>query len=112
MSTQKFVNGLNKMTFIKKEDNTFYTSEGFEVSYELVLLDGLIHKNYPIQFQFHIRKDGVFITRWGCEDNESNAIASAWVLTTKWKIKDAEYKREDSAKAKALAEFNRLTDES
>ncbi len=112
MSTQKFVNGLNKMTFIKKEDNTFYTSEGFEVSYELVLLDGLIHKNYPIQFQFHIRKDGVFITRWGCEDNESNAIASAWVIRTSAKMRDLEYDLEDSAKDKALAEFKRLTDES
>lgn len=111
MSTQKFVNGLNKMTFIKKEDNTFYTSEGFEVSYELVLLDGLIHKNYPIQFQFHIRKGGVFITRWGCEDNESNAIASAWVLRTESMIRQAEYVEIDSNRDKALAEFKRLTDE-
>ena len=111
MSTQKFVNGLNKMTFIKKEDNTFYTLEGFEVSYELVLLDGFIHKNYPIQFQFHIRKDGVFITRWGCEDNESNAIASAWVLRTESMIRQTEYVEIDSTRDKALAEFKRLTDE-
>jgi hypothetical protein len=86
MKTQKFIDELNKMTFIKKEGNTFYTSEGFEVSYELVILDGLIRKNYPIQFQFYVRKDGVLITHLGCEDNKANAIASTWVLSTKWKI--------------------------
>lgn len=112
MSTQKFVDGLNKMTFIKREGNTFYTSEGFEVSYELVLLDSLIHKNYPIQFQFYIRKEGVFVTRWGCEDNESNAIASAWVIRTSSKIRNVEYELEGRAKAIALAEFKRLTEES
>ena len=109
MSTQDFIDGLNKMKFVRKDDNTFYTADGFEVRYELELLDGLIHRNYPIQFQFYVYKDGLYITRWGCEDNEENAIASAWVLKNKYKIVEDEYNAKDNAKADALDEFKKLT---
>lgn len=110
MSTQNFINGLNKMNFIKYDHKTFYTDEGFEVSYELELLDGLIHKNYPIQFQFYIKKDGAYVTRWGCEDNESNAIASSWVLKMMSNLTEIEYRLSKDVKSRALAEFKKLTE--
>jgi hypothetical protein len=109
MSTQDFVDGLNKMKFVSYDDKSFHTADGFEVRYELELLDGLIHRNYPIQFQFYIYKDGLYITRWGCEDNEANAIASAWVLKNKYKIIEIEYNAKDDAKSDALDELNKLT---
>lgn len=108
MNTQNFIDGLNKLNFVKYENKTFYTAEGFEISYELTLMDGYIRDNYPIQFTFYVRKEGVYVTRWGCESNESNVLAVTWVETTRYKIKDAEYKREDDAKEQALAEFNQL----
>jgi hypothetical protein len=109
MSTQDFIDGLNNMKFVSYEDKSFHTADGFEVRYELELLDGLIHKNYPIQFQFYVYKDGLYITRWGCEDNEANAIASAWVLKNKYKIIEIEYNAKDDAKSDALDELNKLT---
>jgi hypothetical protein len=109
MNTRNFIDGLNKLNFVKYENKTFYTAEGFEVSYELSLMDGYIRTNYPIQFTFYVRKEGLYVMRWGCESNECNAIAGTWVESTKWGIKDRAYKLEDEAKDKALAEFNKLT---
>ena len=107
-ATKNFIDGLNKLNFVKYENKTFYTDEGFEISYELSLMDGFIGINLPIQFTFYVRKEGLYVMRWGCESNESNGLAVSWVETTKYKIKDAEYKREDDAKEQALAEFNQL----
>ena len=109
MSTQDFIDGLNKMKFVSYEDKSFHTADGFEVRYELELLDGLVHNNYPIQFQFYVYKDGLYITRWGCEDNEAYAIASAWVLKNKYKIIEDDYNVKNHAKADALHEFKKLT---
>lgn len=108
MNTQEFINGLDKLTFVKYENKTFYTAEGFEISYELTLMDGYMRDNYPIQFTFYVRKEGLYIMRWGCESNECNAIAGFWVLITKRNIKDRDYQREVEAKNKALVEFSEL----
>jgi hypothetical protein len=106
--TQTFVNGLNKLNFISYDEKTFLTLEGFEVSFELKIMD-TIQKEYPIQFLFYIKKDGLYISSWGCYSNECNSIASKWVLTTKNKLRDQEYDEQDKQKALAKSLFNQLT---
>lgn len=106
--TQTFVNGLNKLTFISQDENTFLTLEGFTVSYEFKIMDTM-NSEYPIQVLFHIRKDNVFVSSWGCYSNECNSIACKWILKTKSKIKDEIYYNEDVKKSDAKKLFNQLT---
>jgi len=63
-NTQDFIDGLNKLNFVKYDNKTLYTKEGFNVSYEIELNGGAL-SNYPIQFVFIIRKDEIHIQSWG-----------------------------------------------
>jgi hypothetical protein len=106
--TQNFVNGLNKLTYISRDGQTFLTLEGFEISYEFKIMETL-HGDYPLQILFYIKKDGLYISSWGCYSNECNKVACQWILKTKSKIQDEIYYTEDSKKAEAKKLFNQLT---
>jgi hypothetical protein len=79
METKKFLDQLDRLTFVSHENKTLQTNEGFEVSYNLELMGGVM-TNYPIQFIFRIRKGDVYIATWGCSSNEDNALATSWWL--------------------------------
>ena len=108
MNTQNFLDGLDKLTFVKYEDKTLHTAEGFEISYSLELMGGALSK-YPIQFIFRVRKDGMYVQSWGCSDNEDNIIANIWWQRKESAMHQLEYDREDTKKVELKREFESLT---
>ena len=108
METKDFLDALDKLTFVKYEDKTLHTAEGFEISYELELMGGALSK-YPIQFTFRVRKDGTHVQSWGCSDNEDNIIANIWWQKKESAMRQLEYDRQDKKKAKLRREFESLT---
>ena len=107
MNTQDFLNGLDKLTFVKYEDKTLYTKEGFEISYELELMGGALSK-YPIQFIFRVRKDSTHIMSWGCEDNDDNIIANIWWQKKESAMHQLKYDNESAKKLELKKEFEKL----
>lgn len=94
METQDFLNGLDKLTFVKCDDKTLYTEEGFEIKYELELMGGALSK-YPIQFIFRIYREGAYVQSWGCSSNEDNIIANIWWQKKECAMNDLEYSKKD-----------------
>jgi len=107
MNTQDFLNGLDKLTFVKYENKTFYTVEGFEISYEIELNGGAITK-YPLQFIFRVRKDNTHVMSWGCESNDDNIISNIWWQKKEAEINKEKYKLEDIKRVKLKNEFNKI----
>lgn len=108
MNTQDFLNGLDKLTFVKYENKTFYTVEGFEISYEIELNGGVITK-YPLQFIFRVRKDNMHVMSWGCESNDDNIISNIWWQKKEADITREKYKLEDIKRNDFRNEFNKIT---
>ena len=76
-NTQDFLNKLDKLTFIKYENKTLHTAQGFEISYSLQLME-VSMPNMPIQFLFRVKKDNAHVVTWGCDSNESVALSVKW----------------------------------
>jgi hypothetical protein len=98
---------LDKLNYVSAKGKTLQTEQGFEVSYELGLMSA-VHGNYPIQFTFRVFKNGIYVSSWGCSDNDDNNIATKWFLTTKYKAEQLEYSIEDAEKDTYKKLFNNL----
>ena len=107
-NTQDFLNKLDKLTFIKHENKTLHTAQGFEISHTIELI-GNPNTDYPIQFLFRIRKDDVHVARWGCSSNEDNKLAVHWWLQKYYAISDMEYEEKNIVETLAKIEFENLT---
>lgn len=108
METQDFLNGLDKLTFVKHEDKTFYTEEGFEIKYDLELMGGAISK-YPIQFIFRIYKEGAYVKSWGCASNDDNIIANVWWQKKECAMSDLHYSKREKKTVENKRLFESLT---
>lgn len=107
-NTKDFLNQLDKLTFVKHEDKTLHTAEGFQISYTIELM-GNVMTDYPIQFVFRVRKGDVYIMTWGCSSNEDNKLATHWWLKKCYTISDKEYEEKIVVETLAKIEFENLT---
>ena len=107
-NTQDFLNQLDKLTFVSEEGKTLHTAQGFQISYSLELMSGVM-TNYPIQFIFRVRKDDVYVMTWGCSSNEDNKLATHWWLKKAYAISDLEYQDKYVEETLAKIEFENLT---
>lgn len=107
-NTQDFLNKLDKLTFIKHEDKTMHTAEGFQISYSLELL-GVSMPNMPIQFQFRVRKEGRYVMTWGCDSNESVLLSVRWWQKKEFDIHISESDKESDKRKALRKEFETLT---
>lgn len=107
-TVQDFINQLNKLTYIKYEDKTLHTEEGFEIYYEIKLMGGRMSK-YPLQFIFRVRKENVHITSWGCGSNDDNILANCWWQSKESYIYDLEHTELSKKKAEFFNQFKQLT---
>lgn len=107
-ATQDFLDHLNKLTFVKYEDKTFYTAEGYEIRYELQLM-GLWMPDSPIQFQFRIIKDNIHIKTFGCVSNESVLSAVKWWENKEFNIHVSKSDKEAKKRHELIKEFENLT---
>jgi hypothetical protein len=108
MNTQNFLDALDKLTFVKYEDKTLHTAEGFEISYSLELI-GVTMPNMPIQFLLKVRKDNTHVETWGCDGNESVVLAVKWWQKKEWDIYLADNESEDEKRKELKKEFKQLT---
>jgi len=108
MNTQNFLDALDKLTFVKYENKTLQTTQGFQISYTLELMSGTMN-NYPIQFLFRVRKDDVHVMSWGCSSNEDNKLATHWWLRKCYAISDLEHENRIVKEALAKYDFETLT---
>jgi len=106
--TQDFLDQLDRLTFVSNEGKTLHTAQGFQISYSLELMSGVMG-NYPIQFVFRVRKDDVYIMTWGCSSNEDNKLATHWWLKKCYAISDQEYEEKIVKETLAKIEFENLT---
>jgi hypothetical protein len=107
-TTQDFLNQLDRLTFIKYDNKTLYTLEGFEISYSLELI-GVSMPSMPIQFLLKVRKDNVHVTTWGCDGNESVVLSVKWWQKKEWEVYLAESEFASEIKKSLKKEFENLT---
>lgn len=107
-NTQDFLDQLDRLTFVSEEGNTLQTTQGFQVSYTLELMSGVMG-NYPIQFIFRVRKGDVYIMTWGCSSNDDNELATHWWAMKCYAISDREYEEKIVKETLAKKEFENLT---
>jgi len=107
-TTQDFLKGLDKLTFIDHKDKVLYTKEGFEISYELILLESLID-SIPIQFQIRVRKDDTHVTTWGCGSNDDVILCVKWWQRKEWNVYQHNSSERDLKRLNLKNEFEKLT---
>jgi hypothetical protein len=108
LNTQNFLDALDNLTFVKYEDKTLHTAEGFKISYELELMGGAMSK-YPIQFTFRVRKGKLYVRGWGCGDNEDNILANIWWQKKVYAMQELKRNKRDAKQSKANKLFQELT---
>ena len=106
-TTQDFLKGLDKLTFVEHKDKVLYTKEGFDISYELVLMDSLID-SMPIQFQVRVRKDDVHVITWGCSSNDDVILCVKWWQSKEWNVYEHNSSERDLKALNLKDEFNQL----
>ena len=105
--TQKFLEGLDKLTFVKGKNKTLYTKEGYEISYALELMGGTM-LSMPIQFQFIVRKGKEHVMTWGCGDNEDVLLSVRWWQRKEWDIYTLQSDDKDNRRKELKNQFNQL----
>ena len=105
--TQQFLEGLDKLTFVKAKNKTLYTKEGYEISYELELMGGTM-LSMPIQFQFRVWKDKEHVMTWGCSSNEDVLLSVRWWQRKEWDMYTSQSDAKDNKRKELKNQFNQL----
>ena len=106
-NTQDFLNGLDKLTFVDYKDKVLHTKEGFEISYDLELMGSALNI-MPIQFIVRVRKEGVYVTSWGCGNNEDVALCVKWWQKREWDAYTYKSDKKDLKLRELKDQFNQL----
>jgi hypothetical protein len=105
---EDFLNRLDKLTYIKCEDNTLYTKEGFQINHSLKL-DNSIIPDRSIIFTFRVWKGDIYINTWSCLSADDKKIAIDWWFKKCRAINYIDYEEKYADEIRAKKEFETLT---
>lgn len=100
-----FLNKLDKLSFTSYGDKTLHTEEEFDISYNIEMTS---MTSLPLQFIFRVRKEGVYVTSWGCSSEYDNTIACAWWQRKITELCNTEYKNRSEREDHFKNQFNKL----
>lgn len=102
---QDFLNKLDKLSFTSYGDKTLHTAEEFDISYNIEITS---MKSLPLQLIFRVRKENVYVTSWGCRNNEDNTIACNWWQRKITELCNTEYTNRSEKEDHFKNQFNKL----
>jgi hypothetical protein len=105
-----FLAKLDKLTIngVNRDKLTLTTEEGFTIQMKLEVSTVKMSIVYPIQVVIQVIKEGVRVSTWGCESNETNQEAIYWLYARGNKVRDLQYEDEDNKARDLKAEFDKL----
>lgn len=106
----KYLEKLERLTVtgINRDKLTLTTEEGFTIQMKLEVNTIQMKNVYPIQVVIQVTKEGMRVSQWGCDSNESNQEAILWLYKKGMKAKDLEYDEEERRVRELKAEFDKI----
>lgn len=84
------------------------TEEGYTVKLNLEVSTVRMKTPYPIQVVIQVIKDGMRVSQWGCDSNESNQEAIFWLYKKGMRAKDLQYDEEERKVKELKVEFDKI----